>query len=92
VRDGDDLPEKTPHLLTDQLATATQEILLTMTPSAPSVLQEGEPELCEALADAMQNGADISLLVHPDCALGDKGPIDCRPAVREWSTDGCVSG
>jgi sugar-specific transcriptional regulator TrmB len=77
---------ETTHLLTDQLATATQEVLLTMAPSAPSESSEEAPDLCEALADAIQNGADISLLVHPDQSLGDERH-DRMPAVGQQAFD-----
>lgn len=93
--------EETSHLLTDQLATATQEILLTIAPSAPSMPREGAPDLCEALADAMQNGAEISLLVHPDCSLDERpdrlptvsqGTIDRRVCERVTKTVACLDG
>jgi sugar-specific transcriptional regulator TrmB len=77
--------EETPQLLTDQLASATQEILLTLAPSAPAVSHEGKPDLCEALADAMQNGAEISLLVHPDHSLNEEP--DCMSTVSQGTID-----
>lgn len=63
--------EETSSLLTDQLATATQEVLLTIATPAPEPL-ESDPALCEALTAAIQNGADISMLVHPDHTLSDE--------------------
>lgn len=64
--------EETSHLLTDHLATATQEVLLTMATPTPEPL-ESVPDLCETLAAAGQNGADVSVLIHPDHALNERG-------------------
>jgi sugar-specific transcriptional regulator TrmB len=77
--------EETPYLLTDQLATATQEVLLTMAASSPAESLEHE-SVVEALADAAQNGADVSLLVHLDHALVDERH-DRIPAVNQEAFD-----
>jgi sugar-specific transcriptional regulator TrmB len=77
--------EETSHLLTDQLATAAQEVLLTMSSLSPAESLESEP-VVEALADAVQNGADVSLLVHPDHPLVDKGH-DRMPAISQEAFD-----
>jgi sugar-specific transcriptional regulator TrmB len=77
--------EETPHLLTDQLASATQEVLLTI--SAPSPAESLEHEsVVEALVDAAQNGADASVLIHPDHALVDEWH-DRIPAVSQEAFD-----
>lgn len=93
--------EETPQLLTDQLASATQEVLLTIASLASVEPLEGE-SLFEALTDALQNGADISLLVHPDCTLGDKehdqmltatkGAFDIRMCEVVTNTVACLDG
>jgi sugar-specific transcriptional regulator TrmB len=73
--------EETPHLLMDQLTTATQEVLLTISSPSPAESLEHK-SVVEALADAAQNGADVSVLMHPDHALADKWH-DRIPAVSQ---------
>jgi sugar-specific transcriptional regulator TrmB len=77
--------EETPDLLTDQLATATQEVLLTMSAPSPAASLESEP-VVEALTNAAQNGADALVLIHPDHTLVDEWH-DRIPAVSQEAFD-----
>lgn len=91
--------EETPSLLTDQLATATQEVLLTIATPAPELLKSDPGE---ALTAAVQNGADISVLVHPDHALSDEEheqlpavdqrTLEIRVCDRVTTTAACLDG
>lgn len=94
--------EEMARILTDHLATATQEVLLTIAAPSPTQLLEGEPGLYEALSDAIQSGADVSVLVHPEHALVEEGPgqmpavgqraLDIRVCDQVTKTAACLDG